>query len=134
MSTMKRCLLIVAMGAVSATACQKKEEKTEAAPTAAATADVATQPSEITPEQKLEQEVEELAALLDMPEDYLSAAEADINDDNLLTELSKLEKELEEEEKTNPQFAASAAKATTTVAPKATPAPKATTKSKSSGQ
>lgn len=99
MSSFKNNLTILTLGLALALGCKKKEAspaKDEAAP--AATAAAATS-SEKTPEQKLEEEVEQLATQLDMPEDYLTAAEAEINDENLAAELAKLEKEVAEDAK-----------------------------------
>ncbi len=98
MSSFKSTLGVVAIGLLAAYGCKKKEEapKEEATPAASAAATVN---AEKTPEQKLEEEVEQLATQLDMPEDYLSAAEEEINDENLEAELAKLEKEVEAEVK-----------------------------------
>lgn len=98
MSSIRISLSLVAIGLCAAYGCKKKEEapKEEAAPAASAAAVVS---AEKTPEQKLEEEVEQLATQLDMPEDYLSAAEEEINDENLEAELAKLEKEVEAEVK-----------------------------------
>jgi hypothetical protein len=115
MSTMKRLGLVVVLGAVSAVGCQKKEEAPEEN-VPAATAEVNAKP-EVTPEQKLDQDIEALAAVIDMPEDYIQIAEEEINDDNLGAELEKLEKELAEEEKANPQLALPAAPAASVKSP-----------------
>jgi outer membrane murein-binding lipoprotein Lpp len=98
MSSFKTTLTAVALGLVVISGCKKKEEapKEEAAKAEPAASPVST---EKTPEQKLEEEVEQLATLLEMPEDYLSAAEEEINDENLEAELAKLEKEVEAEVK-----------------------------------
>ena len=101
MSTMKRLGWVCLLGALSSVACQKKETPTEES-VPAATVEAAK--SQTAPEQKLDEEIEALAALIDMPEDYLGTAEEEINDDNLAAELDKLEKELVEEEKANPQL------------------------------
>lgn len=106
MSKAKRYSWIVGLAALSMASCQKKE-KPEA--TATTVAEPTAKAPEITPEQKLEQDVEALAAVIDMPEDYISAAEEEITDDNLAAELEKLEKELSEEElAANPEAAATA--------------------------
>jgi hypothetical protein len=68
---------VIALCAVASVGCKKKETK-EDEPKAEATAEAAKAP-EVTPEQKLEQDVEALAAVIDMPEDYIQAAEEEIN-------------------------------------------------------
>jgi hypothetical protein len=100
MSSLKHYGVVVMLGACAAMACERKQAPTEA---------VVTQPAEEakpqqTPEQKLDQEVEELAAILEMPEDHTLTVESQINEDNLLAELEKLEKELVEEVKANPNL------------------------------
>ncbi len=106
---------VIALCAVASVGCKKKETK-EDEPKAEATAEAAKAP-EVTPEQKLEQDVEALAAVIDMPEDYIQAAEEEINADNLLEQVDKLEKELADEEKANPT-AAPTAPAASVAAPK----------------
>lgn len=100
MSSLKHYGVVAMLGACAALACERKQAPTEA---------VVTQPAEeakpeVTPEQKLDQEVEELAAVLEMPEDHTLTVESQINEDNLLAELEKIEKELEEEAKANPNL------------------------------
>lgn len=119
MLTIQRIGWVCALGVLSSLACQKKEK---AAEESAPAATVEAAKSQTTPEQKLDEEIEALAAIIEMPEDYLSAAEEEINDENLATELDKLENELVEEQKANPQLVfpaapAASAKAVTTAKP-----------------
>lgn len=103
---------VTVLCALASVGCKKKDaEETEQKPAAVAETPKA---PEVTPEQKLEQDVEALAAVIDMPEDYIQKAEEEINADNLLEEVDKLEKELVEEEKAaNPEGAATAPKTAT---------------------
>jgi small-conductance mechanosensitive channel len=122
-STISKVVSVVALCAVASVGCKKKEAEEEQKPAPAAEAPKAAEP---TPEQKLDQDVEALAAVIDMPEDYIQKAEEEINADNLLEEVDKLEKELIEEEKAaNPDgVPTTAAPAKGVVAPKAAVQPK----------
>ena len=93
----KTNLTIAALGLMAICGCKKKEEAPKEDTKAAAAAAPAV--TEKSPEQKLEEEVEELATQIDMPEDFIAAAEEEINDENLEAELAKLEKEVEAEVK-----------------------------------
>lgn len=103
-STLSKFVSVVALCVVASTGCKKKDEP--AAPKESA--EEPQKAAELTPEKKLEQDVEALAAVLDMPEDYIKQAEGEINADNLLEQLDKLEKELAEEEAANPAGAPAA--------------------------
>lgn len=100
MSSLKHYGVVVMFGACAAVACERKQAPVE---TVAVQSAEEAQP-EVTPEQKLDQAVEELAAILEMPEDHTLTVESQINEDNLLAELEKIEKELEEEVKANPNL------------------------------
>lgn len=94
MSRLETNLAALALGLMLVSACKKKEDAPKEEP---AQAEVSSPAQDKTPEQKLQEEVEELAKQLDMPEDYVSQAESEINEENLEAELAKLEKDLEAE-------------------------------------
>lgn len=99
MSLLNTNFAALALGLLFVGACEKKAAAPKDEPAPAEVTTTQTESAEKTPEQKLQEEVEELAKQLDMPEDYMSQAESEINEENLEAELAKLEKELEAEVK-----------------------------------
>ncbi len=85
---------VASVGAVAG--CEQKAEEA-AEPAAVEQPAAEAQEPELTPEQQINQEVEALVAVIEMPDDYVFAVESEISETNLEEQVAKLEAELEAE-------------------------------------